>query len=565
MSQPHELRRFLEVMSRRRGQFLRTMAAVVIVALGYLMLATPKYEAQALVLVDQAQKNLLESDPLRNALPANNSYVESEVEILRSTAVALDVVSAAGLVEDPEYAPSAGFLVSLGEWIGLESAQSLSKDEHTGRVLAEFQESTSINRKGLTYVISVSVESGQPERAAELANLLAQAYIDRQMQAKSDKLFSERDILQSQISALSEESATAQAGQDSEEFQAKLATLSARLDDIETQAQLQVPDSSIVAKALPPIEASAPRGFLILIGAIVCGAALGLTRIYIAEIATDGVTSARQLSELADNPVSAIIPKVGRILWFQPPVADQVKLRPLSSYSEGVRQLKAALDQWFDFLPQPGERSGRVILTSSSVAGEGKTTIALSLARVYAQAGYRTVLIDADLRKPRVHHYAGADAKGGLAEYLRNADTAELPLIEAYEPNLSVILGRGDAKQPTEDLVNSAAFTDLLAQARQDNDVVIIDSPPLMQAADARYLARHADAIVFAVKHADTAQSIVRNTAETLTEAMPLEASLFPVLNQYGARQPNYGYDSNQAVGQMVPSADERPLKPTRV
>ena len=135
--------------------------------------------------------------------------------------------------------------------------------------------------------------------------------------------------------------------------------------------------------------------------------------------------------------------------------------------------------------PATGERSsdtnagrGRVVLVTSSVPGEGKSTTALALARTYAAAGKKVLLIDADLRKPSLHHLAGVEAEHGFADYLRDqtghATLKELCRFDT-ESSVTLLLGKGQSAALTDQLLSSKVFKRVIAGARQTFDVILVE------------------------------------------------------------------------------------------
>jgi polysaccharide biosynthesis transport protein len=186
-----------------------------------------------------------------------------------------------------------------------------------------------------------------------------------------------------------------------------------------------------------------------------------------------------------------------------------------------------------------------VLLLTSPGPGEGKTTVSTNLAIALARTGREVLLIDADLRKPRVHEIFGLSNDAGLSDLLRAenpvAEIERRPLCQATElPGLHVLTsGQGD--EETLDLLSRRRIQELLAQFRSEFDAVIIDTPPVMHLADARVLGRLADAVVLVVRAGETNRDQAMAARRRLAEdGIPL---LGTILNDWNPD--SLGYTAN--------------------
>ncbi|HKF47510.1 MAG TPA: polysaccharide biosynthesis tyrosine autokinase [Terracidiphilus sp.] len=179
----------------------------------------------------------------------------------------------------------------------------------------------------------------------------------------------------------------------------------------------------------------------------------------------------------------------------------------------------------------------QVIAVTSANPGEGKTTIATNLALSFAEAGRRVLLVDADLRRPRIHQIFGVRNSGGLSALLESAKpvegTRDRIMSTAY-PNLS-ILPAGVAPENVFPLFWSPRALEFVAAAREQFDMVVIDTPPALGLPDARAIARLADGVVLVVRSGSTQRDDVTSAGRRL--ARDGAKILGFVLNQWDASQ----------------------------
>lgn len=328
-----------------------------------------------------------------------------------------------------------------------------------------------------------------------------------------------------------------------------------RVRDVEAQAVLQVASSRLVSEAIAPAKASFPNEKMVIAVAVMGALALGVGVALLKEFYFGGITSSSQLGNIVPVKVSTVITKVstqgGNAI-----VADRVVTEPLSEFAEAYRKLRASLDQGAEITPDQAQ----VVLVTSAVPAEGKSTTALALARTYAQAGKRTLLIDADLRSPSIQKFVGEKPDYGLIDYLLNdkdSDTegrsGEKTLGSGLEPveefyvmdhisKLGIILGSHRANTPTDAPLQSKAFHDLIVESRSTFDVVVIDSAPLLPVVDTRYIAPLVDVAVLCVRFGETSQMELRTAYHHLADALKLDANLVSVLNFYEGSQQGYKY-----------------------
>jgi len=223
-------------------------------------------------------------------------------------------------------------------------------------------------------------------------------------------------------------------------------------------------------------------------------------------------------------------------------------------FAESIRRLRVGVELSLRRVrPKDGASpSGSVIMVSSAVPSEGKSTLALLLARAFAMSGRRTVLIDCDLRKPRVLELLGgppADAKSspaglvGVGQYLamhENASSLADLLCQDPETDLKVALGVRHREIPADNLMTGQSLASLVHAATRDFEIVVLDTPPVGPVVDGIYLAQYADVIVFVVRWASTLQQEVRSAISSLASAKRRDAEIVGVLNQQDRSRATY-------------------------
>jgi succinoglycan biosynthesis transport protein ExoP len=203
--------------------------------------------------------------------------------------------------------------------------------------------------------------------------------------------------------------------------------------------------------------------------------------------------------------------------------------------------------------------SPKVIVITSSFAREGKTTTSVNLATVLAQMGKPVLLLDADLRRPRLQKVFEGKMNLGLVNYL----AANIPLDDIIQPtevpNLSVVLSGPIPPNPSE-LLASDRMKHLIADMRTRYAYVIFDSPPVLAVTDAIVLAAAADGVVLTVHGGKTPRELVQRSAERLRQAnIPVLGAL---LNNLDLHQ--YGYTYKKGYYDYYESADEEEKRERR-
>jgi len=212
-----------------------------------------------------------------------------------------------------------------------------------------------------------------------------------------------------------------------------------------------------------------------------------------------------------------------------------VLTQPKSQFAESFRSLQTSL-----MLSTAGQPPQFILLTSATPS-EGKTTTATNLAAVMAQSDARVLLVDADLRRPSIHHRFGITSKTGLSTLLAGTSRLEDTIQHVAElPNLDILPSGPVPPFPT-DMLASDAMRHLMEKFAETYRYVIIDSPPVLSVTDAVILGRVVDAVVLVVRHGKANKNVMRRTRDLLVRSGAPLAGL--VLNAVDLNSPEYyGY-----------------------
>jgi capsular exopolysaccharide synthesis family protein len=226
-----------------------------------------------------------------------------------------------------------------------------------------------------------------------------------------------------------------------------------------------------------------------------------------------------------------------------------VLTQPKSQFTESFRALRTSL-----LLATAGQPP-KLILFTSATPSEGKTTVASNLACVLAQGDNRVLLIDADLRRPNVHHRFGLLGKLGLTSVLAGTATFEEAVQQIVEvPNLDILPSGPVPPWPTE-MLSSEVMHSLLGRLGEMYAHIVIDSPPILSVTDGVILARVVDAVVLVIRQGKSNKHIVQRARDLLLRAGAPMAGL--VLNAVDLNSPDYsgysgysGYSDGSADGE---------------
>jgi capsular exopolysaccharide synthesis family protein len=289
---------------------------------------------------------------------------------------------------------------------------------------------------------------------------------------------------------------------------------------------------TIVRPAALPASPVSPRPAINVALGLLVGLALGVGLAVLRETLDTTVKTSEDLQALTGSSALGIIAYDPHAV--KNPLVSQLDSR--SGRGEAFRTLRTNL-RFADVDDPP-----RVVVLTSSVAAEGKTTTICNLAITLASAGVRVVLVEGDLRRPRVADYMGLEGAVGLTDVLIGR-AALGDTLQPWGNSTLAVLASGALPPNPSELLGSAQMHELLATLRGHADIVLVDAPPLLPVTDAAVLAREGDGAIVVVRHGRTTREQVTRALEALRS---VDARVLgTVLNMApsgGAHGYGYGY-----------------------
>lgn len=299
-------------------------------------------------------------------------------------------------------------------------------------------------------------------------------------------------------------------------------------------------NARVIQSAEPATDPFDPDYRGLLLRAFFAGILLSLLLIIARQMLDESVRSADELESMTDLSVMGVLPRVAAFGGRKKNIINYFSTDSRTPYAEGIRSVRASV-QLNDI-----DKRYRKIMVTSTVPGEGKSSLAACLAMAFA-ANEKVLLVEGDMRAPTLKKVFNiSKTRPGIMEVL----SGEIKFDDAvyiHEPSKLAVLPVARRPANPAEVISSGIFAQLMQSVASTYDRIIIDSPPLQAASDSLMLAKVADAVIFTVKADDTRRRAVLNAVKQLRniQASPLGA----VINQVNARRnPSY-YDNYYAKG----------------
>lgn len=315
-----------------------------------------------------------------------------------------------------------------------------------------------------------------------------------------------------------------------------------RLKETVAQQGIQQPDSRVLSQAVRPLAPVAPRQGLVLAMAGIVGLALGSGLVLLRESSTRSIRSASDLEAVSRHVVLGQVPVMPDRQGSS--LLPYLLKNPTSAVAEAVRNVRTSI------LLSGIDKTPQVISLTSSVPGEGKTTITLALGQNLTLMGKKVLVIEGDNRRRMFREYLSASKTAGLVSVLLGE--TELTKAVQHVSGLGDVLLGEKTTVNAADLLSSGAFPEFLQRARELYDIVLIDTPPLLVVPDARIIAQHVDSVVFVVRWDRTTERQVQDSLHMLeTVNARVSGMVLSQIDPKGMRRYGYGdrYGAYAAYG----------------
>lgn len=521
-----DLRGYLRVLSRRKWLIVLIAGAILGAGLAVSLSTTPKYRASAELLIAPKRSETLFNGSNTQVAQETSRYVATEIKVLTSEAVR-DVA-----------AEKLGFRARV-------RAYGSAADN----------------------VVTVSADSVDPERAAEVVNTYVAAYIDYRRQASVTDSLKAQEVIQRQVdekqkaidalnrtvqrAPVPQRAALADSQEDERASLVRQQDLFRnQIDQLQIGAGLNSGEAQLLTPAEVPSEPFDPKPVTAGVLYLLLGLALGVGLAFMLEFLDDSLRTKEDLDAVTGGlPVLGMIPVVRG--WRRHGKAYTVTMAaPTSVAAESYRSLRTSIQ----FLGL--DRPIRTLQLTSPAASEGKTTTVANLAAALADAGQRVVIVDCDLRRSRVHEFFGLTNSVGFTSVL----LGEVPLSEALYDVPGVdrlqVLAAGPRPPNPSELLSGRRTLEVFTALQSHADIVVIDSPPVLPVSDAVVLAAQVDATLLVTNARKTHRRSLGRAMELLRQ---VDAPLIGAVLNLASADAAYGYGYGYGYGYKYTGKDEAP------
>jgi capsular exopolysaccharide synthesis family protein len=538
-----DLRGYLAVVGRHKLLIGLTVLIAVTLALGFSLSQDKVYQAKSEVLLQSTpSEDVLNGNPQQNP-QFLQQLVQTELEVMRSRSVSDPVKEQLGYEPEVVAAAKGQTQVVVIKASDTSPREAVREADTYAAVYVETRRDAAIADldDAVTQLRNQIIEL-DGELASAQANVVdAQAEIDAAGDADTTALVIARDAAQSELVGLTASIA------------GRRLTLEGQIEKLQTAVTLaQSRGAQIVSAARTPTQPVSPNPKQNAAIALFLGLLVGLGLAFLRDYLDDSIRSTEALDAVTGGlPALALVPTLDGWRDRDRAVLESID-HPNSPVAEAYRGLRVSLE-FFGL-----ERQLQLVQVTSSSAAEGKSTTSANLAVALARAGKRVVLVDCDLRRPRVHQFFNMSNQVGFTSVLlRDVPAAKALMPVDGVPGLSVMPSGPPPPNPSE-LLGGKASRELLLALGEVVDYVIIDSTPLLPVSDSVVLASCVDAVVVVAAAGGTTKRALK---QSLSMLRLVDAPVLGVVLNRVSGSNTYGYGYEAAEPPEVIPPQERPRR----
>lgn len=480
-----ELRDYLHVLRARKWTIIQAAVIVTVTALVVSLIQPKQYAAEARVLISERDTG---AALFGTVLPEYSSQPEralqTQVQLMQLRPMAEATIRRLDLQMTPD------------------------------RLLTRVE----VKAVGGTNIVSIRVKSLEPEMAADVANTMAEEYVQWSKATKRESLKAASAEVEVRLSQSREEILAigrriADSGK-SDDLSAELSiatggytTLAEKYEQLKINEQLELGSGRLVSPAVAVNEPILPDPKRDAALGLAVGLLFGAGMAFLNEYLDNTIKSNEEAEKLTGAPVLGHIP----LEKFEKGEARRLTIaqRPGSAAAESYRVLRNSLD-FINF-----EHKIKTLLVTSAAPAEGKSTVAANLAASIAQAGQKVVLLSCDFRRPTTEQFFGIPNMIGLSDVLTGAHTVKAALQRPGDEQLLVMTSGKMPPNPSE-LLASTKMHELVEHLEEWADWIIIDTPPILAVSDAAAVARWADGVLIVNRANVSTREATRKAREIL-------------------------------------------------
>ncbi len=302
---------------------------------------------------------------------------------------------------------------------------------------------------------------------------------------------------------------------------------------LEKQSETAIIKASTISKnrvidmALYPEEPIKPKRTLVVLVGLILGLIFGILLAFLRAFLDNRIKNEEDVTWVTDVPLLAIIPTIGKN-------SDKIKVfsSPKSSMAEAFRNLRTNLQ----FMAK--NKRAHVIVMTSTVGGEGKTTMCINLAGIMSMANKKTIVLNLDMRKPTLHEKFGLNNAKGMSNLLSGHAKLSGVIQSTSHSNLDIIASGPVPPNPSE-LIQNGLMEKVLVELREMYDVIILDTPPVGLVTDAKTLMHLADTSIYVLRANYSKKEFFQNINKLYSEKI---SGFGILLNDVAINRANYGY-----------------------